>query len=273
MILTPPYPLASKVESSSRTIIAVKGVRIGAGHLTVIAGPCAIESEEQIFEVAQICQKRGASILRGGAFKPRTSPYSFQGLGAEGLKLLRRAGELFDLVTISEVMDSDQIELVASMVDIIQVGARNMQNFSLLKKLGGVSNPIFLKRGLCATYQDLLLAAEYILSAGNPRVILCERGIRTYETHVRNTLDIAAVPILQELSHLPVFVDPSHGTGLRRIVPQMARAAVAAGADGIMVEVHPHPHEALSDGDQSLCPEEFAEMMLSVRKVEGALKE
>jgi 3-deoxy-7-phosphoheptulonate synthase len=247
-----PYKLASSHVKSQPTIILCRGRKIGGDSLVIMAGPCSIESEEQIFQSAECVKKAGATILRGGAFKPRTSPYSFQGLGEEGLRYMQKAAKQYDLLTVSEVMDGDQLELVASYVDILQIGARNMQNFSLLKKLGTVKNPILLKRGLSATYQDLLMSAEYILSAGNPHVILCERGIRTYETYSRNTLDLAAVPILKSLSHLPIIVDPSHGTGIRAMVPAMALAAIAAGADGLMIEVHPHPDKALSDADQTI---------------------
>lgn len=261
--LTNPYKLASRELKPQGTIITVKGRGIGGEELSIMAGPCSIESEEQIFESARIVSEHGATILRGGAFKPRTSPYSFQGLGEEGLRYLQKAGEKYNMATITEVMDGDQIDLVASYCDIIQIGARNMQNFSLLKKLGKVKNPIMLKRGLSATYLDLLMSAEYILSSGNPNVILCERGIRTYETYSRNTLDLAAVPILHELSHLPVIVDPSHGTGIRKLVEPMALAAIAAGADGLMIEVHPEPDKAFSDKEQTLNAVQFAHLMRS----------
>lgn len=258
---SPKYKLASHVLKKERTAINIQGRLIGAGNLTVIAGPCSIESEEQIHQIAEIVAASGATILRGGAFKPRTSPYDFQGLGEIGLKYMQSASKKYNLLSVSEVMDTKDIDLVASYVDILQVGARNMQNFSLLKQLGKAGKPILLKRGLCATYSDLLMAAEYILQTGNPNVILCERGIRTFETFARNTLDIAAVPILHELSHLPVIVDPSHGTGIRSIVPAMAYAALAAGADGIMVEMHPEPDCSISDAQQTISPQTFAEMM------------
>lgn len=232
-----------------------------------MAGPCSIESEEQLFQIGQAVKSSGAHFLRGGAFKPRTSPYSFQGLGEKGLQYLQRVGQELDLITVSEVMDGDQIELVAAYADILQIGARNMQNFTLLKKLGSVKNPILLKRGMSATYQDLLMSAEYIINAGNPHVILSERGVRTYETYSRNTLDLAAVPILKELSHLPVIVDPSHGTGIRKMVAPMARAGVAAGADGIMVEIHPNPDKALSDAEQTLSLEQFQAMMDDLKRI------
>ncbi len=265
--LSQPYKLAAKQVKNARTVIECKGRFIGGEHLAVMAGPCSIESEEQIMACAKCVKENGGNILRGGAFKPRTSPYAFQGLGEKGLQYLQKAGEAYGLLTVSEVMDTDQIELVASYSDILQIGARNMQNFSLLKKLGAVKNPILLKRGLSATYQDLLMSAEYILNAGNPNVILCERGIRTYETYSRNTLDLAAVPILQELSHLPIIVDPSHGTGIRKMVAPMAKAGVAAGADGLMIEIHPVPDKAFSDADQTLSFEQFSEMMQALKQL------
>jgi 3-deoxy-7-phosphoheptulonate synthase len=265
--LSAPYKLAALQVKNARTIITCKGRTIGGEQLAIMAGPCSIESEEQIMACAKSVKENGGNILRGGAFKPRTSPYAFQGLGEVGLQYLQKAGEAYGLLTVSEVMDTDQIELVAAYSDILQIGARNMQNFSLLKKLGTVKNPILLKRGLSATYQDLLMSAEYILSAGNPNVILCERGIRTYETYSRNTLDLAAVPILQELSHLPIIVDPSHGTGIRKMVPPMAKAAVAAGADGLMIEIHPFPDKAFSDADQTLNFEQFSEMMHALKQL------
>lgn len=270
--LSQPYKMASMEMKNSRTVIACKGQTIGGAHLAIMAGPCSIESEEQLFSCAQCVRENGGNILRGGAFKPRTSPYSFQGLGEKGLQLLQKAGERYGLLTVSEVMDTDQIELVAAYSDILQIGARNMQNFSLLKKLGTINNPILLKRGLSATYQDLLMSAEYILNAGNPNVILCERGIRTYETYSRNTLDLAAVPILQELSHLPVIVDPSHGTGIRKMVAPMAKAAIAAGADGLMIEIHPVPDKAFSDADQTLGFEQFATLMQDLKQLAPIVK-
>lgn len=262
-----PYKLASLQFKESRSVFTVKGQEIGGEKLFVMAGPCSIESEAQIFESARLIAASGATILRGGAFKPRTSPYSFQGLGEEGLKYMKRAADHFGLLTVSEVMDGEDVELIASYIDILQIGARNMQNFSLLKKLGSVQNPILLKRGPSATYQDFLMAAEYILSAGNSQVILCERGIRTYETHSRNTLDLAAVPILKDLSHLPIIVDPSHGTGLRKMVPPMAKAAVIAGADGLMIETHPHPELAFSDKEQTIGPSEFEALMQTLAPI------
>ena len=232
-----------------------------------MAGPCSIENEKQIFTIAEVVAKAGAKILRGGAFKPRTSPYSFQGLGEEGLKLLRKAGDAFGLVVITEVMESSQIDLIEKYTDIFQVGARNMQNFSLLRDLGKTTKPIMLKRGLSATIDDLLMSAEYILSNGNMNVMLCERGIRTFETYTRNTFDISAIPVVHKRSHLPVIADPSHATGLRDKVLPMARAAVAAGADGIMVEVHHDPDNALSDGPQALLPDQFVDLMKQVKAI------
>lgn len=260
------FKLAS-LATQEKTVIQIKGKTIGGKELFIIAGPCSIESKEQMQLCAQIAYENGAQSLRGGAFKPRTSPYEFQGLGQEGLGILRDAGAKYNLITITEVMDSSQIDLIASNIDILQVGARNMHNFSLLKELGRVKNPILLKRGFAATYQDLLLAAEYIMSAGNPNVILCERGIRTFETHTRNTLDLNAVPALKELTHLPVVVDPSHGTGHRSMVLPMARAAVAAGADGITVEMHPDPDRALTDAAQTIGPKAFAKMMQEIKAI------
>lgn len=268
---TRPFKLAGRELNTEPAVVKVGNIEIGGGRLVVIAGPCSVESEEQIHTAAALVAAAGASMLRGGAFKPRTSPYDFQGLGEEGLRLLRDAGRAHGLPVVSEIMDLDQLELVCKYCDMLQVGARNMQNFSLLKGLGGTGKPVLLKRGLSATYQELLLSAEYILAGGNTQIVLCERGIRTFETFSRNTLDVAAVPILKELSHLPVIVDPSHGTGLRRMVLPMARAAVAAGADGIMVEVHPEPDQALSDGQQTLTPAQFEELMASVRIIGPAV--
>jgi 3-deoxy-7-phosphoheptulonate synthase len=260
-----PYKLASRQLKQEKTVIEIKGKKIGGKELAIMAGPCSIESEEQIFSIAEEVFRSGATILRGGAFKPRTSPYSFQGLGETGLKYMKQAADRYGLLTISEVMDVEHLDIVAAYCDIIQIGARNMQNFSLLKKLGSIPNPIFLKRGMSATYQDFLMSAEYILSAGNPNVILCERGIKTFETHSRNTLDLAAVPILQELTHLPIIVDPSHGTGIRKMVPAMAYAGIAAGADGLMVEIHPTPEKAFSDADQTLDFAQYSEMMKKIK--------
>lgn len=265
------FKLAGRDFYLNKTIVDINGVRIGGNSLVIIAGPCAVESESQIFETAKLVAKAGANILRGGTFKPRTSPYDFQGLGEEGLKYLHRAGKAYNLQTISEVMAIQQIDLIAKYVDILQIGARNMQNFDLLKAVGQIKKPVLLKRGAAATYKDLLMAAEYILSAGNAEVILCERGIRTFENYTRNTLDIAAVPVLKELSHLPIIVDPSHGTGKRSLILPMAKAAVAAGADGIMVEVHPDPDKALSDSAQTINPQAFTDMVASLSMITNYL--
>lgn len=256
-----PYELARREARTERTVVRVGDVEIGGDQLVIIAGPCSVESEQQIHVAARIVAEGGAHILRGGCYKPRTSPYSFQGLGEEGLRYLAEAGRAVGLPTISEVMEGELVDQVASYVDILQVGSRNMQNFSLLKRLGKTDKPILLKRGFSATYEDLLMAAEYILNGGNDQVILCERGIRTFEEYTRNTLDLAAVPVLKRLSHLPIIVDPSHGTGRQDLVIPMAQAAVIAGADGVMVEVHPNPSQSLSDPDQALSGELFEEMM------------
>jgi 3-deoxy-7-phosphoheptulonate synthase len=269
--LTQKFKLAGRDIKKERTVIELQGHTIGGPRFTVMAGPCSIESEEQIHQTAAYVVAAGAQILRGGAFKPRTSPYEFQGLGEEGLQYMQAAAKAHGLLSVSEVMDTQEIDLVASYVDILQIGARNMQNYSLLKQVGRTGKPILLKRGLSATYMDFLMAAEYILHAGNPNVILCERGIRTFETYARNTLDIAAVPILRELTHLPIIVDPSHGTGLRSIVPPMAYAALAAGADGIMVEVHPEPDKAVSDAKQTITPQAFSDMMGVLKKIGQAI--
>lgn len=265
------FKLASKAVKE-KSVIHIRGKTIGGDELFVIAGPCSIESKGQMEECAKIASQNGAQALRGGAYKPRTSPYEFQGMEEEGLKILQEMGEKYDLITASEVMDASQIDLVASYIDILQVGARNMHNFTLLKALGKVQNPVLLKRGFAASYQDLLLAAEYIISSGNPNVILCERGIRTFETHTRNTLDLNAVPALQELTHLPVIVDPSHGTGRRSMVLPMARAGVAAGADGVIVEMHPNPDQALTDAAQTIGPESFKKMMKELTVISDACK-
>ena len=261
------FKLAGRELKKQRTVIDINGCKIGGGVFAVMAGPCSIESEEQIHQTAALVAAAGANILRGGAFKPRTSPYEFQGLGEQGLQYMQSAAKKNHLVSVSEVMDPQDIDLVANYIDILQIGARNMQNFSLLKQVGKSGKPILLKRGLSATYTDFLMAAEYILQTGNPNVILCERGIRTFETYARNTLDIAAVPILKELSHLPVIIDPSHGTGIRSIVPPMAYAAIAAGADGIMVEVHPEPDKSISDAKQTISPQTFSEMIKTLRLI------
>jgi len=266
-----PFKLAAREFQPKDTVISIKGVEIGGDTLAIMAGPCSIESKEQIMESAEIIASEGVRILRGGAFKPRTSPYAFQGLEEKGLQYMKEAAEKYNLVTISEVMDGDQIELMSEYVDILQIGARNMQNFTLLKKLGNTKCAIFLKRGLSATYQDLLMSAEYVLDKGNANVMLCERGIRTFETYSRNTLDLAAVPILKDLTHLPIIVDPSHGTGIRKMVCPMALAGVAAGADGLMVEMHPEPDKAVSDKQQTISPEAFRDMMQKLRTIGPAV--
>ncbi|MDI6604589.1 3-deoxy-7-phosphoheptulonate synthase [Aceticella autotrophica] len=251
------YKMVSRTFKPESTIINVDGVEIGGKDIIIMAGPCAVESREQLFESAEAVKKAGARFLRGGAFKPRTSPYSFQGLEEEGLKMLREARELTGLKIVTEVMDIHSIDLVSEYADVLQIGARNMQNFSLLKEIGKIQKPVLLKRGIAATIDEWLNAAEYILSEGNKNVIFCERGIRTFETYTRNTLDLSAVPIIKKLSHLPIIVDPSHGTGKSELVAPMSKAAIAAGADGLMIEVHPDPKNALSDGVQSLTPEAF----------------
>ena len=262
-----PYKLASREFKDFDTIIKVKDITIGGKEVIVMAGPCVIENEQQIFETARYVKASGAKILRGGAFKPRTSPYSFQGLGEEGLKLLAQAGEETGLAVVTEVMSVNQIELVGKYTDIFQVGARNMQNFVLLKELGKTKKPILLKRGMAATIEELLLSAEYILSQGNYEVILCERGIRTFENYTRNTLDLSAIPALKRLSHLPVIVDPSHATGRWRLVSPMSKAAIAAGADGLLIEVHPEPKSSLSDGAQTLRFDTFTQLMKEIRPI------
>jgi 3-deoxy-7-phosphoheptulonate synthase len=266
-----PYKLASRNFNPGGTVVKIGGVSIGGDRVVVMAGPCSVESREQIDCVAELVARAGARVIRGGAFKPRSSPYSFQGLGAEGLQLLRAAADRNGLVVVSEVMDQTQIPLVAEYSDILQVGARNMQNFNLLRELGKLRKPVLLKRGIAATIEELLLSAEYIMAGGNYDVILCERGIRTFETYTRNTMDISAIPVVKKLSHLPMMADPSHGTGRRDKVAPMARAAVAAGADGLLIEVHPDPDRALSDGAQSLRPEQFEELMQQLRLIASAV--
>jgi len=266
-----PYKLASKEFKDKNTTIKLKGNSIGGKELAIMAGPCAIESEEQIFTIAGELSKRGVKILRGGAFKPRTSPYSFQGLGEEGLKLMSRAAKEFGLSIITEVMSVEQVDLVAEYADILQVGARNMQNFMLLKELGRIKKPVMLKRGMSATIEELLLSAEHILSNGNRQVILCERGIRTFETYTRNTLDLSAIPSLKKLSHLPVIVDPSHGTGRWELVGPMAKSAIVAGADGLMIEVHPNPKAALSDGAQTLNFKNFSQLLKEMNAIANVI--
>lgn len=266
-----PYKFAARGEGGGNTHIRVGNVTIGSHEVAVIGGPCSVEGEEQIVATAQAVKEAGGHILRGGAFKPRTSPYSFQGMGGEGLKLLRTAADATGLPLITEVMDPRRVALVAEYVDILQLGARNMQNFTLLQEVGKTDKPVLLKRGMAASIEDLLMSAEYIMAAGNMRVILCERGIRTFETATRNTLDLSAIPVLKEESHLPVVIDPSHATGRWELVKPMALAAVAAGADGVMIEVHPNPELALSDGPQSVTPARFFDIMAAIRKVAAAV--
>jgi len=270
--ISSPYKLASRSFRPGGTVVRVGEVDIGGPRVVVMAGPCSVESRDQIERSAEIVAAGGARAIRGGAFKPRSSPYSFQGMGEEGLKLLREAADRHGLLAVSEVMDQSQIALVAQYADILQVGARNMQNFTLLRELGRQRRPVLLKRGISATIEELLLSAEYIMSGGNYDVILCERGIRTFETYTRNTMDISAIPVVKKLSHLPIVADPSHGTGRRDKVVPMARAAVAAGADGLLVEVHPDPDHALSDGAQSLRPEQFQEMMRQLAQIAPAVE-
>lgn len=266
-----PYKKANRKFHPDDTVITLSnGTRIGDGSLTLMAGPCSVESAEQVTEIAKAVKASGANVLRGGAFKPRTSPYSFQGLKAEGLELLLKAKEETGLPIVTEIMSESDIDLFKD-VDIIQVGARNMQNFTLLKKLGKLDKPILLKRGLCATIEEWLMSAEYIMAEGNEKVILCERGIRTYEKYTRNTLDLSAIPIVKSLSHLPVVVDPSHATGMNWLVEPLAMAAVACGADGLIIEVHNDPPHALCDGAQSLTPEEFDSVVKKVNKIKSAL--
>jgi 3-deoxy-7-phosphoheptulonate synthase len=269
--VTQPFKLVSREVKEEDTVIQVGSARIGGKAIAIMAGPCSVESEEQIVETARAVKAAGATFLRGGAFKPRTSPYEFQGLAEEGLKLLALARKETGLPIVTEVIDVESLPMVCEYADVLQIGARNMQNYSLLKQLGGVKKPILLKRGPSATIKEWLMAAEYILSAGNYQVMLCERGIRTFETMTRNTLDLNAVPVLKALTHLPVLVDPSHGIGIRAHVSPMARGAIACGADGIIVEVHPQPDKALSDGHQSLTPTQFGELVRQVAVIAGAV--
>ena len=269
--ITEKYKIVSRDFHPQDTIIDVGGIKIGGKNIVVMAGPCAVESLEQVRETAAAVKKAGAKILRGGAYKPRTSPYDFQGLGEEGLKILRQVADEFDLKVVTEVVDRQDIPLIEEYADILQVGARNMQNFQMLKSLGKIKKPIMLKRGLSATISEWLNAAEYIVTGGNENVMFCERGIRTYETYTRNTLDLSAVAAVKELSHLPIIVDPSHGTGRRPMVSPMARAAIAAGADGLMIEVHPHPEKAYSDGNQSLTPKDFQDLMSNLGDIAAAV--
>ena len=269
--ITEPYKLAGRRFRPEGTVVTAGDVRIGGDEVIVMAGPCSVESESQVRAAAAAVKRAGAKILRGGAFKPRSSPYSFQGLGEDGLRLLRWAADEQSLGVVSEVMDVSQVDLLSRYADILQVGARNMQNFSLLRELGRVRKPVLLKRGIAATLEELLLSAEYLLAGGNPDVILCERGIRTFESYTRNTMDISAIPIVKKLSHLPIIADPSHGTGRRDKVAPMARAAVAAGADGLIIEVHCDPDHALSDGAQSLFPAQFDRLMAELRIIAPAI--
>ncbi len=262
--ITKPYKFASREFKKEDTVVSVGPVKIGGMRIVVIAGPCAVESREQILATAKLVRESGAVILRGGAFKPRTSPYAFQGLGEEGLKLLKEAGEKEGMPVVSEIVGTDYVDMMQEYVDIFQIGARNMQNFELLKRVGATGKPVMLKRGFAATIEDLLMAAEYLLAHGGEQIILCERGIRTFETYTRNTLDISAIPVIKKLSHLPIIVDPSHATGIRNKVPPMALASVAAGADGILLEVHPEPEKAVSDGPQSLYPAQFEKLMRDI---------
>jgi 3-deoxy-7-phosphoheptulonate synthase len=267
-----PFKLTSREFHPEDTVIRVLDAVVGDGSLTVMAGPCSVESRDQLFETAEGVKASGATILRGGAFKPRTSPYSFQGLGVEALRYLAEARERTGLPTITEVMEPNQVDIVAEYADILQIGTRNMQNYSLLTAVGRVARPVMLKRGYGATVEEWLMAAEYIVSSGNPNVILCERGIRTFETYTRNTLDLAAVPLLHHLTHLPVIVDPSHATGKRWLVKPLALGGIAVGADGVMVEVHPRPEEALSDAEQQLNLEQFADMMAALVPVHAQVR-
>jgi len=270
--ISAPYKLASRHFRPEGSVVQLgKDLAVGGEQVVMMAGPCSVESPEQIENVAALVAKHGARVLRGGAFKPRTSPYSFQGLGLKGLEMLRCAADAHGLLVVSEVMDLTQIPMIVDYVDVLQVGARNMQNYNLLKEIGKISKPVLLKRGISATLEELLLSAEYIMMGGNYNVILCERGIRTFESYTRNTLDISAIPVIKKLSHLPIIVDPSHGTGRRDKVPPMARAAVAAGADGLLIEVHTDPEKALSDGAQSLYPAQFEQLMKELRMIAPAV--
>ncbi|MBD3156544.1 3-deoxy-7-phosphoheptulonate synthase [Candidatus Peregrinibacteria bacterium] len=272
MLVLPPYKLVSRETKFEDTIVTVKdGIKIGGKEIQIMAGPCAVENYEFVSQAAKACKKSGAKILRGGAFKPRTGPYSFQGLGEEGLKILQQVGKEENMATVTEVLNPKDIELVAQYTDILQVGARNMQNFNLLEELGKVDKPVLLKRGMSAKIKEWLLAAEYIMSNGNPNVIMCERGIRTFEQEIRSTLALTSVPIIKKLSHLPIIVDPSHSAGKPYLIPPMAKAAIACGADGIIVEVHPKPEEALCDGQQALLPDIFDTMMQEIKPIAKVL--
>ncbi len=267
MRVVEPYKLVSKNTKKEKTVININGVRFGSDQLAMIAGPCSVESEEQMQTVAKELAEMGIKILRGGAYKPRTGPYSFQGLGEEGLNLLREAADANGLATITEVLDVRDLELICQKSDMLQIGARNMQNFTLLKEVGACKKPVVLKRGMSATIEELLLAAEYILAHGNPNVILCERGIRTFEKATRNTLALDAVPLVKELSHLPIIVDPTHGTGKKSLIESMTKAAIACGADGIMIEVHPNPEVAKSDAQQQMTPSEYKQVLESIQPI------
>lgn len=261
------YKLTSRIFKEEDTVIDVNGIKFGGGHVGLIAGPCTIESYDQMDKTAEALKQSNVKIIRGGAFKPRTSPYAFQGLGEEGLKMIRSVADNHGMAVTSEIMENSQIEMFEKYVDIFQIGARNMQNYNLLKDMGKVSKPIILKRGLSATFEELLLSAEYIVSSGNPNVILCERGIRTFEKYTRNTLDLSAIPVIKKLSHLPIITDPSHGTGLRDKVAPMSRASVAAGCDGLLIEVHYDADNALCDGAQSLYPQEYNELYNDLKQI------
>jgi 3-deoxy-7-phosphoheptulonate synthase len=266
--ISAPYKLAGRDFRPEGTVIHfANGVTVGGKEVVVMGGPCSVESRDQIFKSAEQVKAAGAQFLRGGAFKPRSSPYSFQGMGLDALKLLREAGDKYDLLVTTEVMEISQIEIMLPYIDVFQVGARNMQNFNLLRELGHVRTPVLMKRGISATIEEVLLSAEYILSGGNYDLMLCERGIRTYETYTRNTMDISAIPVLHKLTHLPVLADPSHGVGIRDLVPPMALAAVAAGADGLLMEMHPNPDKAMSDGAQTLYPQQLTDLMAQLRKL------
>lgn len=267
-----PYKLVSRDVKSENTVVQLKNISIGTKELVLMAGPCAVESKSQIMEIAELVKSQGGQVLRGGAYKPRTSPYSFQGLKEEGLKYLREAADQYGLSVVTEVKDTETLPIVSDYTDLLQIGARNMHNFSLLEAVGRTKKPVLLKRGFAATIEEFLMAAEYIASQGNYNIVLCERGIRTFETYTRYTLDLNVVPLIKRLSHLPIVVDPSHGTGSWELVSPMALAAVAAGADGLMIEVHPHPEKAFSDGKQSLRPEKFAELVEKLKKIASALE-
>lgn len=266
-----PYKFASRVAYRERTIVAVQGIPLGSPEIVVMAGPCTVESAEQVWAAAEAVHAAGARILRGGAFKPRTSPHSFQGLGEDGLRMLRDVADALGMPIVTECMSTEEVDLVSAYADIVQIGARNAQNFSLLKRVGKIDTPILLKRGMSTTIEEYLMAAEYILASGNPNVILCERGIRTFEHATRNTLDLSAIPVLRQASHLPIVVDPSHATGHWQYVAPMAKAAIAAGADGLLIEVHPYPETALCDGAQSLKPTRFAKMMEEIKPIAHAV--